>query len=80
MWEGVFLTHVPFAPLSYNKKDRWRDVEEEEEEWLCVCVSHTAESEWFAASEPGKDCPTGFFSAELCEYLDDFGGKTCNDF
>ena len=55
-------------------------MEEEEEEWLCVCVSHTAESEWFAASEPGKDCPTGFFSAELCEYLDDFGGKTCNDF
>jgi len=27
-----------------------------------------------------KLCPTGFFSADLCEYLDDFGGKVCNDF
>jgi len=25
-----------------------------------------------------KLCPSGFFSAELCQYLDDFGGKTCN--
>ena len=75
MWEGVFLTHVPFAPLSIIKKtdgETWR----RRRRSGCVCVSHTAESEWFAASEPGKDCPTGFFSAELCEYLDDFGGKT----
>jgi len=62
-----------------------------EDVWLCVFVHCSSQKlcqlsktcRMFQTIAPSaataKLYPTGSFSAELCDYLDDFGGKTSND-
>jgi hypothetical protein len=70
---------------------RNQSVLDSEDVWSCVFV-HCSSSKLCQLSQTckmfrtiapdaatAKLCPNGFFSKELCSYLDDFGGKTGND-